>query len=237
MKREMGSYAFAAQYQQRPAPQGGGLVKWTWFPRYRVAPVKAPGGQIVQSWDTALKAGAAHDWSVCTTWLHQDHRSWLLDLVLVEDQGAGTALLQDLARETDLPLVGAAPHTDKATRLLTVSPRIESGRVLLPDDAPWLADLQHELAQFPNGRHDDQVDSLSQFLFWARERANVQAGGIVLGPKLMSLGGPSGNAPSASPWGDAPASSRDGPAASRWDEPPASRWDDASASRWDDAPE
>jgi predicted phage terminase large subunit-like protein len=215
-QRDMGSYAFAAQYQQQPAPQGGGLIQWRWFPRYRVAPAKAAGGEIVQSWDTALKAGTGNDWSVCTTWLHQDHRSWLLDVVrerlefpdlkrrvaheaarhragriLIEDHGAGTALIQDLHRETSLPVVGVAPARDKPTRLLTVSPAIESGRVLLPEDAPWLADLHHELVLFPNARHDDQVDSLSQYLTWERERA-AMLGSILLGPPLASLGGDAG---------------------------------------------
>jgi hypothetical protein len=30
-KSELGSYVYAAQYQQRPAPMGGGIVKWEWF--------------------------------------------------------------------------------------------------------------------------------------------------------------------------------------------------------------
>ena len=38
--------------------------------------------------------------------------------------------------------------------------------VLLSKRAPWLQDFQTEILQFPHGRHDDQVDSLSQFLSW-----------------------------------------------------------------------
>ena len=38
--------------------------------------------------------------------------------------------------------------------------------MLLPERAPWLQDFQTEILQFPHGRHDDQVDSLSQFLSW-----------------------------------------------------------------------
>ena len=44
---------------------------------------------------------------------------------------------------------------------------IEAGRVLLPAEAPWLDAFQEELLRFPQARHDDQVDSLSQFLAWA----------------------------------------------------------------------
>ena len=55
-RRELGSYLFAAQYQQRPAPLGGGLIKWDWFKTYPQAPDPASGDRIVQSWDTASKA-------------------------------------------------------------------------------------------------------------------------------------------------------------------------------------
>jgi phage terminase large subunit-like protein len=36
--------------------------------------------------------------------------------------------------------------------------------VFFPKEAPWLRDLEDELYAFPNGRHDDQVDSISQAL-------------------------------------------------------------------------
>ncbi len=48
--------------------------------------------------------------------------------------------------------------------------KIEAGQVFLPKDAPWLGDLLDELLAFPTGRHDDQVDSVSQFLNWASGR-------------------------------------------------------------------
>jgi predicted phage terminase large subunit-like protein len=44
--------------------------------------------------------------------------------------------------------------------------RIEEGRVLLPESAPWLEEFRSEVMAFPNGRHDDQVDSLAQALAW-----------------------------------------------------------------------
>jgi phage terminase large subunit-like protein len=52
----IGEYNFAGQYQQAPAPQGGGMVKAAWFRNY--APNEQPDGfdRIVQSWDTANKA-------------------------------------------------------------------------------------------------------------------------------------------------------------------------------------
>ncbi len=47
---------------------------------------------------------------------------------------------------------------------------IEAGQVHLPEEAPWLADFQAEVMAFPHGRHDDQVDSMAQFLNWIEER-------------------------------------------------------------------
>lgn len=52
LKRDMGSYAYAGQYQQRPAPREGGMFKRAWFAgRYIKA---APSGtRWVRHWDLA----------------------------------------------------------------------------------------------------------------------------------------------------------------------------------------
>ncbi len=53
---------------------------------------------------------------------------------------------------------------------------MEAGHVLLPKEAPWLAVFLEELLAFPRGRHDDQVDSVSQFLKWAWNDSRRSAG-------------------------------------------------------------
>jgi len=193
-REELGTYVFAAQYQQRPAPQGGGIVKWDWFQTYDVAPQRQDGDRLVQSWDTASKADEANDYSVCTTWLVRGASAWLLDvlrvklefpelrrrieeeaqqhhasLVLIEEAGSGVQLIQDLRANSTLNVTGMIPKGDKATRLLGVTPLIEGRRIAIPKEATWLADFQHEVVLFPKGKHDDQVDSLSQFLKWLDE--------------------------------------------------------------------
>jgi hypothetical protein len=50
--------------------------------------------------------------------------------------------------------------------LLAQAPKFEAGQVLLPREASWLAVYLSELLAFPNGSHDDQVDSTSQALNW-----------------------------------------------------------------------
>ena len=80
------------------------------------------------------------------------------------------ALLQDLRH--DLPQgmprpIGRKPEGSKADRMVAQSAKIEAGHVYLPREAHWLDTFMLELLAFPNGRHDDQVDSVSQFLNWA----------------------------------------------------------------------
>ena len=68
IRRTIGEYNFAGQYQQSPAPLGGGMVKAAWFKRYGEHERPERFERIVQSWDTANKATELSDFSVCTTW-------------------------------------------------------------------------------------------------------------------------------------------------------------------------
>ena len=52
--------------------------------------------------------------------------------------------------------------------MATFTPVLERGEVRLPRSAPWLEPFLEECGQFPDGKHDDQVDSLSQALFAVR---------------------------------------------------------------------
>src|SRR5439155_7821154 len=65
IRRTIGEYNFAGQYQQSPAPFGGGLVKAEWFKRYGEKERPERFDRIVQSWDTANKATELSDLSVC----------------------------------------------------------------------------------------------------------------------------------------------------------------------------
>ena len=193
IKAEIGSLMFSAQYQQRPVPLEGNLIRREWFRYYDHLPQRS-AKRIVQSWDVAMMTGDANDYSVCTTWWMNKSDYYLVDVfrgrlqypdlrrkvanlaathgastILIENAGPGTALLQDLWR--DLPQgmprpLGRKPEGSKADRMVAQSAKIEAGHVHLPREADWLATFLHELLAFPNGRHDDQVDSVSQFLQW-----------------------------------------------------------------------
>ena len=98
-----------------------------------------------------------------------DHAHRLLaHNVLIEDKGSGTELIQDLRfGKTGIKPIDITPDVDKVTRVSNQSAQIEAGRVIRPETASWVEDFKAELLTFPNGRFDDQVDSLSQFLSWA----------------------------------------------------------------------
>jgi len=66
-KQDLGVYGYAGQYQQRPAPEEGGIIKKPWFRWWK--DTTPPGIQfILQSWDTALTAKDTSSYSACTTW-------------------------------------------------------------------------------------------------------------------------------------------------------------------------
>ena len=81
IRHTIGEYNFAGQYQQSPAPLGGGLVKADWFKRYNAKDQPERFDRIVQSWDTANKATELSDYSVCTTWGIAGKNFYLLGLL------------------------------------------------------------------------------------------------------------------------------------------------------------
>lgn len=81
--------------------------------------------------------------------------------LMIEDKVSGTGLIQQLTRgEGAIPVQPIKRTTDKYSRALDALPSIAAGLVSLPCDAPWSKDLMAELAAFPDGKHDDQVDPL-----------------------------------------------------------------------------
>ena len=73
------------------------------------------------------------------------------------------------------------PEKDKVARMETEAAYIEAGHVHLPRQAPWLGDFKNEVLAFPAGKHDDQVDSLSQVLRHCREywRHRLKSGRVM----------------------------------------------------------
>ena len=109
-------------------------------------------------------------------------------IVLIEKVGLGLNLVQNLLADSPPRFpnpIGIVPKGDKLTRMEAESARIEAGHVVLPRDAPWLDVFLNELLAFPNGRHDDQVDSVSQFLKWAWHRDGQNSRIAIIPPEVI----------------------------------------------------
>lgn len=194
LRSTIGEYNFAGQYQQQPAPLGGGMVKKEWFRSYVPGEQPAQFHMVVQSWDTANKTTELSDFSVCTTWGRKNQKFFLLHVlrqrldypdlkravreqaeyfhasnILIEDKASGTQLIQELIREGVTGVTRYEPTMDKVMRMHSVTSTIENGLVYLPTEAEWLPAYMHELTTFPNGKYDDQADSTSQALDWAKQ--------------------------------------------------------------------
>lgn len=181
---------------QDPVPPGGNMLKSEWLREYERVPAPQSDDQIVQSWDTAMKATETSDYSVCLTFrICNKNQYYLIDVyrgrpefpelakvvcrhaqlfqaraILIEDKGSGISLIQTVRKGGLQCVLPMSPSKDKETRLLGQTPKLECGSLFLPRSAPWLADFVEEYLAFPKGRHDDQIDALSQFLEWLRNR-------------------------------------------------------------------
>ena len=170
--------------------------------------------RIVQSWDLAVKDGQQNDYSVCVTALVKGNAIYITDIyrmrldypaqrkaverlarehsasiILIEDAANGSPLVADLRHlgQPGVPTpIPVKPKGSKVERLSVQSSRIEAGDVRLPRSAPWLDAFNAEILAFPYGRHDDQVDALSQLMAWTGAQ-NQRSRISIHPPELIKL--------------------------------------------------
>jgi predicted phage terminase large subunit-like protein len=192
LRREMGPIAFSAQYQQSPIPPGGTIIKRKWLTTYDKID-RQPGDRIIMSWDIALSEAETGDYTACVVLLRRNEVFYVREVVrgrfpfdalkrkvmevkqrygsstlLIEDSPISHGLIQSL-REQSINVTKYKPDTDKRARVIAQTDLFAGGSVRLPQRAGWLEDFTAELLAFP-GRHDDQVDALTQGLAWGRQR-------------------------------------------------------------------
>ncbi|MFA5805560.1 MAG: phage terminase large subunit [Melioribacteraceae bacterium] len=183
--------------------QEQGIVNPEWWKYYSYEELNTKRViRKIQSWDTAFKTDELNCFSVCTTWTVTNDGYYLIsiwrdrlefpdlkrkvvelyekfrvDEVLIEDKASGQSLIQELNRETRIPIKAIKVDRDKLARLNSCSTLIESGKVFLPSTEPPLSpfdkggnikELIDELSEFPNSEFDDIVDSVTQFLNYAK---------------------------------------------------------------------
>jgi len=186
-RARMGEYSFASLYQQTPLPSGGGLFDAT---KIEVVDYVPECKQVVRFYDLAVTAKKTSDYTVgLKLGITADERPVILDVYRaqrelpdvqeaivqnaqmdgvsvpfrLEAEKAGIVQLQFLLRDPRMrsfTLDAKAPEGDKYTRAAPVAARVNAGRVLMVK-AAWNRALLDEIAVFPQGEHDDQVDALS----------------------------------------------------------------------------
>jgi predicted phage terminase large subunit-like protein len=97
----------------------------------------------------------------------EEYKNWNPDNVLIEAKATGITLQQEL-RRVGIPVTMYSPGgrragQDKISRANSIAPILESGMVWAPE-TEWADELIEECAAFPNGDHDDMVDSTTQAL-------------------------------------------------------------------------
>lgn len=187
IRRKLGSYSFSALYQQRPSPAEGGTFKREWFKKIVD---RAPDGlRWKRGYDLAISTKTSADYTASFRCAkdamgniyiadgfrrrieYPEQRRYIIERMLAEtntEHGVesalhGRALVQDIRRDNlslTKPLRSIHVEKDKLTRALAWLNLAEAGKLILVR-GPWIDEFVEEIAAFPTGRHDDQIDAVS----------------------------------------------------------------------------
>lgn len=161
----LGANGYAGQYQQRPAPAEGSIIKRDWLRYYKTLPVPVEQMTLEQSWDLIFDGDGVGSFVVGQVWAQHGANHYLIhqyrervDFVKtilafmnttraypravkkkVEKKANGAALIAVLKNKVP-GIVAVKPSTSKASRLESVSPLFEAGQVWVPEEtsAPWV---------------------------------------------------------------------------------------------------
>ncbi|MDA3843111.1 MAG: phage terminase large subunit [Candidatus Kapabacteria bacterium] len=89
--------------------------------------------------------------------VYDRHRPLIIGIESVQYQ---LSLIQSALRQ-GLPVSELRPDKDKLSRALPIAAKCETGSVYFKEAAHWLNCFESELLSFPNGAHDDQVDTFA----------------------------------------------------------------------------
>ncbi len=212
LRAEVGEYAWAAQYQQRPAPRGGSMFRTD---KLDVVTAIPPTARLIRcrAWDRAATAnGGAFTAGVLMSldvgtrtiyiedivrgrWSSGEREAIMLQTaradgryvsVLLEQEPGSAGL--DSARATAGTLAEFAVQAIRATspkevRAQALASQLALGTVKLVAGS-WLHAFRQELASFPHGHYCDQVDACSLGFNWLVLRQLRRAGTPVASPPV-----------------------------------------------------
>ena len=174
----LGSYSYAGQIDQRPAPLEGGIIKREWFDYFTD---EIDINEFDLCIDTAYTKNTQNDPTAIIKYQIKDNILYIIEVfqlwlefpelekkiielanrntkIYIEPKASGLSIVQQLKQNTMLNIISDTnPTVDKITRLNAVTPIIESKRIKLLKSA-WNDNYLTELCTFPNAKHDDLVD-------------------------------------------------------------------------------
>ena len=198
---------WTAQWQQQPTATEGAIVKREWWQPWEkedVPPVKyimqsydtafskkeTADYSAITTWGVFQpeEGGADHiilldarrgryNFPELKEVALEEYDYWEPDMVIIEAKATGTPLTDEL-RRTGIPVLNYTPAKgrDKVTRMHTVAPIFEAGMVWAPEKK-FADEVIEECAAFPNGDHDDFVDSMTMALIRFRQGGFISLDG------------------------------------------------------------
>jgi predicted phage terminase large subunit-like protein len=195
LRKDLGPYGWAGQEQQEPIPEGGAIFKVEWFKSVDAFPIfdvvamsvdcaftdeesssyvviqvwgfKGPNAYLLENIREHLSFVATEE-MIKATRAKWAEKHLTPNAILIENKANGPAIISRLVKVFPgiIPCEPRKMGGSKFARASSVSPFVAAGNVFVPKDAPWLADFYLEATNFPKYNSDDQVDALSQALWW-----------------------------------------------------------------------
>lgn len=189
IKAVIGSRYWTSLYQNIPSPMEGNVIKREWFKTYSRKEIlfnRPPDFYI----DSSYTDKTSNDPSAILAYYPKGKNLYLshsmskhltfpqfikfLPLYLeangytnrsrvyIEPKASGISIYQEIRDKTNINIIKDRPPVEaKLTRVFSATPVMETNKVFVPEDESWVDQFLTELAQFPNGTFDDQVDCLT----------------------------------------------------------------------------
>ena len=211
LRRKLVNPPFELLYQQDVEAQSLPALTAEHFPSFDEDAVRNLPHFI--SVDPGTDDGAERSYSVVQVWASNGHDQFLVEQVrkrcdfdallkqvtriardhsgapiLIEKTANGPALLSELKKRHQARAIAIVPRDSKTTQFRRHYEKYLAGRIRIQNDASFREKFIEEVTSFPHGRHDDQVDAMTQYLDYLAKRddidfgrSNITRGGICAG--------------------------------------------------------
>lgn len=187
--KESDPYSFSGQYMQQPTPLDGGIFQSNWFKTIKIGELPQIDRWDIYI-DGAYTKNTSNDPTGLLVSAKVGNKLYILSSVskylempellkyipryieslgvnvnsiLIEPKASGLSMAQLLRNETSynvIELRGKILRESKIERANRISPTIEDGEKVFLVEGNWNQAFLHQLATFPNGKHDEFVDLL-----------------------------------------------------------------------------